>query len=594
MFNITIRTSPTIFLDNPGLTQEMLDLVISNIELAAEIWGRYIDAPNSNIDLELDFSDLSGNTLAQAGTFFTRSNTSNPFQALTINEFNSPDGNNPDIEAFMTIDLPRLINGDFFFSTDTDVINNPGAFGQIDFLTLAVHELSHSLGFLNASSFETSFGQFVINGQFTGPNAVAANGGNPIPLVDGTHFSMDDLFSAFISNNEREFVTPLHIAILKDIGVPVVDPSESADVLFGFNEFNDTINGLGGNDTINGLTGDDTLNGGAGDDTLNGGTGDDTLNGGTGDDILNGGIGADRIIGGDNTGSGDTLSYENAGSTIAVNLSSRAGSQGEAAGDIIDGIENVNGSDHRDLIFGDTGDNVLKGFGGNDTLAGNSGDDIIEGGDGRDFLFGNDGADILRGGSSLDSLEGGPGADILDGGSTGDDRDIASYFYSAEGVNVNLLTGSATGGDAQGDTLIDIEWLGGSRQNDILTGDNDRNYLFGREGSDVLTGQAGSDWLDGAVGDDIIEGGSQNDGMLGGQGNDIFVFNPGDAYDVIGDFSVSDDMLDFSTYGFATKQEVLDLIIDNGNDTRFALGGGDFVNLLNVDHDQITVDNIII
>jgi Ca2+-binding RTX toxin-like protein len=585
MFNITIRTSPTIFLESPGLTQELLDLVVSNVELAAEIWGRYIDAPNSNIDLQIDFSDLPSNTLAEAGTSFSRPNASTPFQALTINEFNSPDGNNPDIEAFMTIDLPRLINGDFFFSSNTDVINNPGAFGQIDFLTLALHELSHSLGFLNASNFQTSFGQFVVNGQFTGPNAVAANGGNPIPLIDGTHFTMDDLVSAFISNNEREFVTPLHIAILKDIGAPVVDPSESADVLFGFNEYNDTINGLGGNDTINGLTGDDTLFGGSG---------NDTLNGGDGDDVIMGGIGADRINGGDNTGAGDTLSYANATSTIAVNLSSRAGSQGEAAGDIIDGIENVTGSAHRDLIFGDTGDNVLRGFGGNDTLAGNSGDDTIEGGDGRDFLFGNDGEDILRGGSSLDSLEGGAGADILDGGSTGDDRDIASYFYSAEGVNVDLLTGSTIGGDAQGDTLIDIEWLGGSRQDDILSGDNDRNYLFGRQGSDVLTGRADSDWLDGAVGDDIIEGGTQNDGMLGGQGNDIFVFNPGDAYDVIGDFSVSDDMLDFSSYGFATKQDVLDLIIDNGNDTRFALGGADFVNLLNVDHDQITEDNIII
>ncbi len=585
MFNLTIRTSPTVLSDSPGLTQQILDQVIANTQLAAEVWGRYIDAPNSNIDLQLDFSDLPGNALAEAGTSFTRSNSNSPFQALTINEFNSPDGNNPDIEAFITVDLPSLINGRFFFSSNTNVINSPGAPGQIDFLTLAMHELSHSLGFLNADNFQTSYGQFVNNGHFIGPNAVAANGGNPIPLIDGTHFTMDDLLSAFISNNEREFVTPLHIAILEDIGTPIVKPSTNADTLFGFNEFNDTIDGLDGDDIINGLTGDDTLFGGAG---------NDTLEGGVGNDILEGGIGADRIIGGDNTNNGDTVSYANASETIFVNLSSRAGFQGEAAGDVLLGIENVIGSDHRDLIFGDTGNNILQGSGGADTIAGNSGNDIIEGGEGRDFLFGNDGADILRGGSSLDSLEGGAGADILDGGNTGDDRDIASYFNSSQGVNVDLLTGSANGGDAQGDTLIDIEWLGGSRQNDVLSGDNSGNFLFGRQGSDTLTGRAGSDWLDGAVGNDILEGGTQNDGFLGGQGQDIFIFNPGDAYDVIGDFSIADDRLDFSTYGFATKQDVIDLIIDNANDTRFALGGADFVNLLNVEHDLITEDNIII
>lgn len=585
MFNMNVRVSPTVLADNPGLTQNILDKVIENALLAAEIWGRYIDAPNSTIDLALDFADLPGGTLASAGTSFTGSSVNSVFQAFSINEFNSPDGGNPDIEGVMTIDLPRLLNGQFFFSENTEVINNPGAFGQIDFLTLMVHELGHVLGFLNADNFTTSFGNFVSNGQFTGANAVAANGGNPIDLSDGTHFSIDDLMNAFISNNEREFVTPVHIGVLEDIGAPIVKPTSGADFLFGFHEFDDIINGLDGNDTINGLTGNDTLSGGIGNDTLNGGAGNDTLEGG---------VGADLLVGGSNTSAGDTVSYQNAAATVSLNLAGRSGTQGEAAGDRFDGIENVIGSNHRDFIWGDTGDNLIQGLDGNDILSGNLGADTLEGGEGRDSLFGNDGDDILRGGSSLDALEGGAGADILDGGSTGDDRDIANYFYSAEGVNVNLLTGSTSGGDAQGDTLIDIEWLGGSRNDDVLTGDNDRNYLFGRQGSDTLIGNGGSDWLDAAVGDDIIEAGTGTDGMLGGQGRDQFIFNAGDGYDVIGDFSVIDDILDFSSFGFSSKQDVLDLVIDNGSATRIALGGADFVNLLNVDHLLLSEDNIII
>ena len=41
-------------------------------------------------------------------------------------------------------------------------------------------------------------------------------------------------------------------------------------------DFDDTLNGVGGDDTLNGLGGDDRLEGGADDDTLNGGDGTDT------------------------------------------------------------------------------------------------------------------------------------------------------------------------------------------------------------------------------------------------------------------------------------------------------------------------------
>ena len=56
-------------------------------------------------------------------------------------------------------------------------INSPVA-GQVDFLTVALHEIGHVLGFGTAPVFSS----FVTNSLFSGPNALDANGGSPVPL----------------------------------------------------------------------------------------------------------------------------------------------------------------------------------------------------------------------------------------------------------------------------------------------------------------------------------------------------------------------------------------------------------------------------
>jgi Ca2+-binding RTX toxin-like protein len=70
-------------------------------------------------------------------------------------------------------------------------------------------------------------------------------------------------------------------------------------------------------------------------------------------------------------------------------------------------------------------------------------------------------------------------------------------------VTVNLATGTGSGGDAQGDTLIGIENLTGSNQgSDSLVGNVGANTLSGWGGGDVLRGGAGADRLDGGGGSD--------------------------------------------------------------------------------------------
>ena len=262
MFNLIIHTSPTV-LEDTGLTQAQLDQIILNIELAAELWGRYIDATDANIDLDVTFSDLPGNTLGQAGAYYFSTDGVTFLSEVTEELNGRPDSGGAasygNMDANLALDLPNLLDSDFyFFSENLDFISNPGAAGQIDFLTLIVHELGHALGFDT-----TAFEEFVVGSEFTGPNAVAANGGNNVQLDGGNHLVGPDLLDTTISNNSRDAINAVHLGIYQDLGLPIVAASEDSDVLYGFNLQDDSLAGLGGSDVLFGLTGDDQLLGDA-------------------------------------------------------------------------------------------------------------------------------------------------------------------------------------------------------------------------------------------------------------------------------------------------------------------------------------------
>jgi Ca2+-binding RTX toxin-like protein len=120
-------------------------------------------------------------------------------------------------------------------------------------------------------------------------------------------------------------------------------------------------------------------------------------------------------------------------------------------------------------------------------------------------VINNPGNNELIGGNGSDVLEGRGGADILIGGTaTADfDLDFASYESSAAAVTVQLAgigsdtqTATANGGDATGDTLIGIEGLLGSGNDDKLTGNALDNVLAGGLGNDKLDGKGGNDTVD--------------------------------------------------------------------------------------------------
>jgi Ca2+-binding RTX toxin-like protein len=279
--------------------------------------------------------------------------------------------------------------------------------------------------------------------------------------------------------------------------------------------------GFAQGDTISGF---ENVTGSAFNDVLIGGTGTNTLLGGVGDDRLVGGAGADVLNGGDGS---DTADYSGSSAAVNVNLFTGIATGGDAQGDTLISIENVIGSAFDNVIAGNAAANILSGGAGVDTLdyanstAGVSvnlstnivssgfaqGDTIsgfenVTGSAFNDVLVGGAGANILLGGAGTDTIIGGAGADVVNGG---DGSDTADYSGSSAAVNVNLFTGVATGGDAQGDTLSSIENLTGSNFNDILIGDAAINILTGGKGNDVLAGGAGADTLVGGDGVDTAD-----------------------------------------------------------------------------------------
>ncbi|MEM8826150.1 MAG: hypothetical protein AAGD40_04400, partial [Pseudomonadota bacterium] len=187
---------------------------------------------------------------------------------------------------------------------------------------------------------------------------------------------------------------------------------------------------------------------------------------------------------------------------------------------------------------GGAGDDLILGYNKNDTIHGNAGDDA---------LGGNIGDDTLYGGAGDDHLDGGTGADVLDGGahSVRDPAspelmvgDTARYVASNAGVTIDLAAGTASGGHADGDTLVDIESLVGAYEHgDVLLGDANANWLKGlggddtlhsRGGADVLDGGEGADTLHGGDGDDALRGDAGNDDLLGDGGNDLLYGGDGD------------------------------------------------------------------
>ena len=339
-----------------------------------------------------------------------------------------------------------------------------------------------------------------------GEGADTLNGGPGIDTISyaGSDARVDidfNTYGAFSGGHaEGDRVRSVEIAIGSDHGDALRGRRGEDSWLYG-GKGNDFLHGGrgGGENHLYGGEGNDTLWAGGATGRLYGGEGDDNLRGTNGNDYFEGGAGADKFTG---YRGADIISY--AGSDAAVNISLRTGhaSGGHAEGDTFQvgtwsSIKRIVGSAHNDRL---------------------------EGGEG--------------GGGSW--LEGGAGADTLIAHGQG----AISYAGSDAGVTINLRTGHASGGHAEGDTFSGMNYIIGSAHNDRLEGDNDWNVLKGGAGADTLIGGPGQDEL------------------TGGAGSDIFVFAPGDSVYV----GYTDNIYDFTVAG--ANRDALDLRAFNIDLTR--------------------------
>ena len=268
------------------------------------------------------------------------------------------------------------------------------------------------------------------------------------------------------------------------------------------------IHGLGGNDWIIGSDSDDLIFGGDGNDQIDASEGEDTVHGGRGNDRVTVNSVGDVLI--ELEGEGDD--------TVVASLDYTIGDHVETL-ELVGNARIGTGSSTDNSIFGNALDNELFGLGGNDLLEGREGNDFLDGGMGDDHLIGGNGNDrlldrngfnILDGGEGDDTIEGdgrligGVGNDSLTGGANadfligsegddlldgGDGDDTADYSDAFGPLVVDLrITGQQNTLAAGFDTLVSIERVIGTSDNDTITGNDVANVFTGGAGDDTLVG----------------------------------------------------------------------------------------------------------
>ncbi len=200
--------------------------VINNFDVAADTLVIFVGG-----------RELGGSTLGQGGPGGFSVSGSSTFvnNAITRGETPTTDG----VRGSTATDFAPWggavtfdVSTNWYFDTDTSTTE---AFSGSDFYSVALHEVAHVLGYGTSDSWDN----LVINGSFTGDNAVAENGGN-VPLagadtahwragtrstIFGTTTNQEAAMDPSITVGTRKRMTDLDMAGLADIGWEVAAAS---------------------------------------------------------------------------------------------------------------------------------------------------------------------------------------------------------------------------------------------------------------------------------------------------------------------------------------------------------------------------------
>ena len=402
-----------------------------------------------------------------------------------------------------------------------------------------------------------------------------------------------------------------------DVQRRAVDGTDGDDVLNQSN-FVDAvdINGRAGDDVITGTSVagvSDVLRGGDGNDTFFGLAGDDFIVPGAGDDL--------RVVGG--AGSDTFFPQTDGGNDIFPEFSL----QDRLDGTLLDGVSAINASrlaNGRTLLEFEGANTTVQISGGvsPEQFVANANQLLVNFPDGLQVqVAGADVVNVVDNGDVVveEEEEVGEQGDVVvdndnDGGNNGAGVDANDFGVDAPVAPAAVqqtvvngqggLTVTGTDGDdpvAFGNTGDDIvvgfggdDAIVGFNGDDFLDGGDGDDRVFGSQDDDTVLGGAGDDIVRGdneaaGNGDDIIIGGAGND-LLKGDGNnlvgaDVFVFAPGDGNDIIQDFQIEADRLDFSAFGDAEIN-----VSEQGGDALVSVGDVTVI-LQGVNADDLNEDN---
>ena len=156
----------------------------------------------------------------------------------------------------------------------------------------------------------------------------------------------------------------------------------------------------------------------------------------------------------------------------------------------------------------------------------------VSGGEQDDIIAGDATAEEISGQQGDDLIDGAEGDDLIDGGSG---RDTIFGFDGDDSIN---------GGE--GDDVIS-----GESDHDVLLGEAGSDVLMGGDHDDYLDGGTGRDFLNGNTGDDVLMGRSDNDALEGEAGKDLVIGGEGQD---IGNGGSGDDFIFGDQYSERLKQ----------------------------------------
>ena len=385
-------------------------------------------------------------------------------------------------------------------------------------------------------------------------------------------------------------------------------------------KFRDSIYGGKDNDTITDQTstgGQNFIRGDIGQDSVYVRGDRDTIYGGKDSDTL---ISEGRRVYVKGDKGNDTVDNSRG---LQTDRSTLLGGEGD---DSIRGGVASSGTNSRNLLDGEAGNDTLFGQGAKDTLMGGEGNDsistslntdssslnLLDGGAGEDTLLGGSSTDTMIGGSGNDSLsglfnrgDGGGGNDTIDASQTGT---FVPQITLIGGAGSDSLVGSTNSGVSNffdggtGNDFIQFgttndKLIGNTEGNDTITaakvvsGNTTIELLIeDTQGSNTLSGHSEGDTLVTGAGDDSIVGGDTNEGgndsIVAGAGDDI-IFGRGGIDTIIG--GAGDDYIAAGLNGTVDS-----LIGGEGNDSFVFFAANTSTNLSVIVDFDATDDKILL